>query len=376
MKVAVLSNVLNIDQIVDKVEHIEEVVKINSLEELQSKIKFDGLVIDRLGMQATELLSLRENHPNICIIMFFQEKDDLFEKTCITHEIYPMLEEDIELRLYNVISERWFNVTKNTDYENVIAIAGTHSRVGVTEIALGLGVNTVNFNRKTILISLNPYSPGELEKIQTKQSFEHIYELFENNYIPSIDEFLNQINEVQGLYYLVGNRDFYKAYSFKREPIEKLINFAKENFDIVYLDVGSFFENFAPNVGLLMSNTHLWITTQEHVGIKQYKRWEEQIFRSFEFKAKHKHLVINQYSNQALLNPKYMEENLGIPFLRSVPFIPGANDIQIETSFIANSDERRFIDPVHNLTKALLNEVDENEKPLKKKFSLFSSKGR
>lgn len=343
---------------VDYFQEIESVIDISSLEELDKFPKVKGLLLERNNLTSPDLLTFREKHPKIKVILILdEEKDELFRRACITHDIMPLSHETPAEIIRQIIEKDWLEIETASEYENIIAIHGTHRQVGVTEISLGIAKVMRELNRNVVVVGLNPYNPGEIPTIETKYSLDYVYSLFQNGIPTDIETLKSYMIEMDGFHYLVGNRDYYRAPEFEKAPIEDLVESLRNHFDVIILDLGSFYDNFLPIAGLRIADTHLLVAAQEDLSIREYNRWKKQFLIGLDIQPKNQHLIVNKYASQAVVTPKKLQDELGVELLCQIPYFPEANDAQIEDGYLANSDYRPYVKSIIGLTKALLNEV-------------------
>ena len=294
MKTAIIQPTESLKRLVLYTRQFSDQIEVQSFDEIVKDRKIDVILTEQMDLLASDIIQLRQKFPNKKILILSETADPFFQKACITYDILLITKEMNEREQLDTIQKAWFGLEEQTEYHNVVAIHGTHRQVGITQLALSIGQTLGELNYKTIVIGLNPYNPGEINNVQSSYSFEQIYDLIESNVIYDGESLVPYLTKLNHFYYLVGNRDFYKAMTFDSKPVERLIHFAKEHFHIVILDVGSFYDSYLPLTGLQLSNTHILVSSQESISLEEYRRWQEQVLNRFDFHPKSIYQVVNK----------------------------------------------------------------------------------
>lgn len=367
MKVAIIGTSTKLKNLFDRLLQFNEYVSVENFDELKKEKKIRYVFSERGDLVAADLNQIRLNFPDVKILILSKTEDQFFEKTCLVHDILYLNESMGEMKCVELIQKKWFNQVQKNEYHNVIAIHGTHRSTGVTQTALSLGHVIGGLGLKTLVIGLNPFSPGEYPSVTGTYSFETIYELVENQVINDGETLLPYLSDLDYFKYLIGNRDFYKALTFQPEPIQRLIDIAKEYFNIVILDVGAFYDSFMAKVALESSNTHVLISTQEHQATEEYIRWKNQILSLFDCTPKSHYQVVNKYASKAIIQSKQLESTLQIPVLTEIPHFPESADAIMTEGILYFADYKPYYRAIDGLARALVGEVIPDEpKPVKK----------
>ncbi|KAB2329454.1 MULTISPECIES: AAA family ATPase [Bacillaceae] len=363
MKTVILKPTEALKRIALLTQQFTKTVEVHSLEELEREKRIDVILLEQNEMSANDIISLREKFINQKILILTEQIDAFFEKSCITHDVLLLSMMNKERELLDKIQKTWFGLQEQTEFHNVIAFHGTHRQVGVTQLALSVGHTLGTFNHKTLVIGLNPYNPGEVPTMVGKSaySFEQIYDLIQSNVIYDGQSLFPYLTHFDSFSYLVGNRDFYKAGRFESEPVEKLIRFAKDYFQVVILDIGSFYDSFLPLTGLKMSNTHILVSSQDFISVQEYKMWKEQVLNRMEFYPKTVFQVVNKFASKAIMTPKQMEENHQLPILTLVPYFPESNDAILEDGILKIAEYTAYSKVIDGLAKTISTEITDKK---------------
>lgn len=357
MKVAIQNGNELIRSIVQSVEQFTDVVVINSFDDVKEQKKVKALLLEHHGLTSHDLLVLRQQFPDLKILIVSKQNDEFFVRTCITHDILFVKEELGEQKIRDIIQENWFDKNETHEFQNVIVIHGTHRQVGCTQTALSIGYALSELNYKVGVLGLNPYNPGELRNLESPHSFDVVYDLVESGVIKSGDLLVKYMTKIDRLYYLIGNRDFYRGIQYQKEPVEGLIHMAKEYFDVVILDIGGFYDSYLSYTALTHSGSHILIGTQEYLSIVEFKRWREQYLNRLIFNAKNRYFIVNKYASRAIITPKILSETHDVPLLSMIPYFPEAADAEYEDGLLIKSDYKPYAKAIHGIAKSIAEDV-------------------
>lgn len=361
MKVAIMQDSKKLISLYDKISQFTEYVLIDSFEDLKKEKKIRYVMAEQREMVAADLTQIRSSFPDIQILILSDKIDPFFEKSCLVHDILYLFEPWEESKCVQLIQQNWFNQLQKNEYQNVIAINGTHRCNGVTQTALSLGHVIGGLGLKTIVIGLNPYSPGEYPKVTGTYSFDMIYNLIENQVITDGEALLPYLTKLDYFNYLVGNRDLYKALTYQPEVIQQLIDIAKSYFNVVILDVGAHYDSYMAKVALENSNTHVLISTQEYQAGTEFNRWKDQILSHFNYFPKSTYQVVNKYATRAIIQSKQLESTLQIPVLTEIPYFPESNDAILTEGILYFADYKPYVRSIDGLARALVSEIIPDE---------------
>ncbi|OIJ09457.1 hypothetical protein BKP35_16515 [Anaerobacillus arseniciselenatis] len=378
MKIAILSENPIIKEALEQIDEVKKVENVHEIEDIG--MNFNTLILDKGELASVDLIELRERFPNFKIMLLVKiGEDTFFEKACTTHSIDVVSKDIIEKEIVYFVKTNWLgkDLGSNSDYQNVYAVMGTHNQVGSSEFCFGVAKVLSEYNRRVVVVGLNPYNPSEIRTVNTNQSLDQIYPLLENKVLKQSDDIKKYLTGVEGFDYLIGNRDFYNAVNYTEEPIHYMIDILKDEYDFVLLDIGSFYDNLLPLTGLSIADTHIVISSQEIASIQQYKRWNEQILKRVNFKPNNRFLIVNKYSSRAVITPKQLQVELEIPLLGNLPFVSEANDDVYNDGFIANGNHKGYYTSIINITKALMNIADKDNSSKKPFFltKIFRKEG-
>jgi Mrp family chromosome partitioning ATPase len=361
----------NIMSILKAVGNITDIVTIHSFEALEKKDgKVDAFIIEQNGYNTSNLIELRKKHPNMKVLLITDDFDHMLKRICVAHDIDTIHSLSIQEQMKLLIQVKWFHMIAKSDYKNVISVSGTHGQVGITQTTFSLAMCMRELNLNVCVLGLDVHNPGELSKVTAEYSMDSIYSSVDNKLL-TFEKLKRTMVEVEGVYYLVGNRNFLKKLEFQIEPIKDLINITKGGFDYVLLDIGSNYDNAPALAGLYYSNTHLLVTTQQEVGGRHFKKWQEQVLGRLGYSEDKFLMCVNKYSSHAILSAKQLEEELKIPLFEQIPYLIGAEDIEIDETLLYKSMSKPYKKAIERIVKGILEETKEMEWNPKKKKGLL-----
>ncbi|MBH0167154.1 hypothetical protein IHV12_19705 [Fictibacillus sp. 7GRE50] len=381
MKVAYLSQNVTFEQSIEKINQITELLKISDISEITHK--HEGIIFEQTNLDTVDLINLREQFPEMKMTMIATVLNETLINVCHGNNITVIQDTVSSNEFMKMILLDWFGIEKRRmDYNTVFSISGTHSQVGVTQLALCLASELSSLNLKVGVLGLNQYNAGDIPDKETDYSFDSLYAsiengIFEKEYQRDKNKLKSLMLELDGFYYLVGNRDrkFASEQFYKVDAIQKLIEIAKQEFDIVLLDLGSIYDTASVVAGLKCSTTHLLVATQQDISAKNFKQIRNQILKELGYTENQFQLIINKHSVNAAYTARLLTDHLGIPLVGKIPYVPGAEDIEIAHGIIASEAGKAFNKAIHTIARSITTSLVEGEMPKLKKKSLFSFMG-
>lgn len=381
MKVAFMSQNTGFEASIEKINQITELIKISDVGEITHR--HEGLIFDQTNLDTVDLINLRDQFPEVKMAMIAQVLSETLINVCHGNNITVIHDKVPPNEFMKVLLLEWFGIEKRRmDYNTVFSLSGTHSQVGVTQLALCLASELSSFNLKVGVLGLNQYNAGDIPGKETDYSFDSLYAsiengIFEKEYQRDKNKLKSLMLELDGFYYLIGNRDkrFASESFYNMEAIQKLIEIAKQEFDIVLLDLGSIYDTASVVAGLKYSTTHLLVATQQDISARNFKQIRNQILKELGYTEDQFQLIINKHSVNAAYNARLLTDQLGIPLVGRVPYVPGAEDIEIAHGIISNEAGKPFNKAIHTIARAITTSLVEGNMPKLKKKSFFSFMG-
>jgi hypothetical protein len=356
-----------ISSILQGIDKIDEIVRIQDINFFEKKeVKIEGLIMEQNGYSTSDFIQLRNKYPMMKILLIIEEFDYVLRRVCIAHDIDTLPANLIQEKLKSIVQTNWLHMAEKSEFKNVISVSGTHSQVGTTQTTLSLAMCMKELNLNVCVLGLDVYNPGELSKVSADYSLDSIYSSVDNHLI-NFEKLKKTMVDINGVQYLVGNRNFLRKLEFQIEPLKELIHIAKEGFDYVLLDIGSHYDHAPALAGLYYSNTHLLLATQQEVSARQFRKWQDQVLGRLGYGEEKFLLCVNKYSSHAILTPKQLEEDLKISLFEQIPYLIGAEDIEIDEILLYCSVSKPYKKSIERIVKGVLQGEEAMEKGLKKK---------
>ncbi|MEW4286217.1 AAA family ATPase [Priestia koreensis] len=350
---------------------VEDTQIVASVEELTPKQKLFGLIIDEDQTSTAELITLRQRFPKLRVLVLAESDESLLrlKKFATAQQMDVISQRVSNEEILFTLKSLWFSVN-HSEYKNVISISGTHPQVGVTQTALSLGKELRALNNSVCVLGFNFYHAGEMPKQSTDYSFDVIYPSLENRLIEK-EKIKEVMYEVDKLYYMIGNRNYHRKHAYEMEPIKLLIDYAKDQFDYVLIDIGAQYDTAGALAGLEYSDTHVLVGTQQMVSSQHFNRWKELILRDLGYKDEDFLLVVNKYDASRTLSSKQLAEDLGVPLYNQIPLVADAMDSEMLYGFIHDSLDKPYLKVMTDIARGLTDETYQGDKPTTKKKRSF-----
>lgn len=364
----------NIIELANRSALFNEVSSIESLNDINNK-QHNAIVIDQSFLTAPDLVLFRGLNPNILVLVLTENNNKAFLQTCYAHNVSVLAAGVTNEEVLGFIKSHWLNI-KESEFLNVISVSGTHPQVGCTQTAFSLATQLSNTNRNVAVIGLNYYNPGEIPTNFSEYSFDSIYHSISNQMIDS-EEIKKTMLKVNDFYYLVGNRKLTKSKRYKKEHIVNLIKMLKESFDLLILDLGSQYDTTGAIAGLECSQTHLLVGNQQEISKLSFNSWYEQVLKQLDYSRDDFLFICNKYDSESIKTPNLISKELNIPYFAQIPFLIGAEKVEIEEGILINDCTNRYDKSIERVVKGILSQIDETYQievkntPKKKTFSLF-----
>ncbi len=152
------------------------------------------------------------------------------------------------------------------------------------------------------------------------------------------------------LYLLAAPKRGWTRTTFPPEGIGTLLDRLRERFDAVVLDLPTVAHELSLQV-LTSVEVPLFVVTHDLPAVQNTRCWLENLGRA----ARGAHMLLNQYSRRAPMEPQEVEAYLGIPLLAVLPFDPQAawQTVGLGWPFV-NRSRRGLATAVRRLAQRLL----------------------
>ena len=177
--------------------------------------------------------------------------------------------------------------------QNVVCFFGADSKVGVSMISQSFA-ETAAFkfrNKKVLLLNLSGYPGSIYSGMNFPYCFDDIRIHLQSNVL-TVDELINVCAKKDNLYILKGTKQLKERRRFGPELVEKLIDAAREFFDLVVINGGYQVDNGMSLGAVLYSDIRMLVTTQQYGTYLSYQMMEDVIY---ELLIKFDLLLINKF---------------------------------------------------------------------------------
>jgi Flp pilus assembly CpaE family ATPase len=308
-----------------QLEQISKVTLVVQLANVESNIRCKSIVLDGQIVNVQELQSIRRDYPTVPIFYKMynitnQQQMKNIQTTCAAHNIHVLSEYSTSGQIKEEVSWVLFQ-QENGSKARVVSLFGTHSGAGVSTTLLNVAdILGKKVNEKVLALSLNPWDPSDyFLPYEGKYLNDIKIELKTDSF--STKKLMQSIHQYEDFSHLAGNRDIKLQRYYKTDEISKLIEVAKQAFDVVLIDGGTHFDNAAFAQAYKLSDLKLLVTTQEPKGYRGY--WPHifhQLLEPIGGKTDDFLLILNQYCpDLSLITEKSLSEELDISLLATIP---------------------------------------------------------
>jgi len=263
------------------------------------------------------------------------------------------------------IYKHLFNSSSGTS--KVVAAMAAVYGVGLTSSLLLLGKQLTEVsNIKVGIIGLNGFNHGTTLIDYKGKYLDEVWGMIDSQVLLQNDLISKMHLISPNLYYLAGNRDLLKVYTYTPEGISYLIDMAKGSFDLVILDVGCYIDTALAFQGILSSDLLLVQTNQDRFAKDNWLRQKEQILSreiGIDFSvAKNIWLTCNKmFKTPDVETDSQLQDDYGLPGIASLPYINSFYQLQNRQNLL-NLSDKNYIKETNRIADAL---IDYYEFPLK-----------
>lgn len=320
MQIALFTNMENIQSLLESDERISNVIRFSEFEE--KEIHCDAVLLSGDVVRPNELRSYREKFPKIPVIykMARTTNAENVATICNVYDIKPLYEYLTEVQTVNKLFQIVFG-DKNESKTNVVSFFGTHSGAGLSTTVLNVGkVLSESIQHKVLILSLNPWDPSDYFLPYEGKYLDDIQIELQNELFT--EESLKEavVSYSSNFFHLAGNRNIKLQRFYKEQQVDRLIEIAKQTFDIVLIDAGAHFDNAAYAQSYLSSDLKFLITTQEEKGWQSYfPHIYNQLIKPVQQSKDDYILIINRYEKEMnLIRDIDLQEKMEMNLLTTI----------------------------------------------------------
>ncbi|MDQ0255489.1 Flp pilus assembly CpaE family ATPase [Evansella vedderi] len=356
--------------------------------DLKEEMHVDVLLITGDTVDHRDLNDVRKLYPKQSIIYKMEDVQNEasmrnIKMVCEAHNIIPIAEnytsDQVCKEVYKYIFEQ-----NSQSSPRLVGFFGTHSGAGVSTTTLNTAHRlAMKTNAKVLVLSLNPWDPSDyFLQYRGKYLNDLKVALKTNNF--SDETLLDAVYQYEdSFYHLAGNRDIKMQRYYNTDEIAKLIEVAKNCFDIILIDAGTHFDNACYAQSYVNSDLKFLVTTQDEKGYRGYFPYIlQQLIEPIGGSPDEFMLIANRFTNDiSLVNQKDIQEELEMTLLTTIPDQEVLGNVAIaQKNMLYEVAESHYKQSIETIVDSIISradlEVKEEEKEEEKKgfFGLFSKK--
>lgn len=311
----------------------------------------DVLIVSIERADFKSMIELRRLHPEAHLFYWVS----LFEDAREANRLHSLCAAyNIRLippaRSHRQIAETVGRLFDNADsaYSRVIAAFGTVGGLGVTSSLLLFGKSLAEtYDVRVGVLGLNGLNPGTTLLPYQGKFLDEIWGAIEGRQVRR-ENLLEKFDmAAPNLFYLAGNRDLLKVYTYTPEGIGYLIELARAQFDIVLLDIGHCLDTPMAVQGILAAD-FLWVYANQSLYAREtFFRMKEQILeRELGVRIDRSNnvwlLCNGMYGSADVETSDQLQKIFGIPCVASMPYLPTFYRFEQRKNLLTLS-ERRYM---------------------------------
>jgi len=316
--------------------------------------------IDCLALN--EVTTLKEKYPNakifFCIPLYEDAAEaQMIQAVCKSHGIIVIPPNRSATQIANLIQNHYVTGKKSTS--RVVAALGAKYDVGLTSSLILLGKQlTEKSEIRVAILGLNGANPGTSCIRYRGKHLDEIWGSLDGKQLQG-EQLIEKMDEIApNLFFLAGNRDLLKTYTYTAEGIEYLIDLAREQFQIVLLDLGHFVDTPLAVQGLLASDITLVYTNQRQSAKDDWFRMRDQVIeRWLEInlnRPTNVWLIGNMmYDSSDVENLSLLSKEYELVPMASLPYINSFYRLEVEKSLLTLSD-KKYLAELQRVTDAVI----------------------
>ena len=297
-------------------------------------------IVSGESLDIYEAIALRERCPEPAFIYLLTNDPDFpamktTQSLCAAHGIryvMPYLTPEQAVReIGRLCFERQQTASK------VITAIGALPQSGLTSSLLLTGVQLARLSGKRIgVLGLNGWNPGDSALKYEGKYLDELWGSLQGRQLHG-EELVGKMHQAApGVHYLAGNRDLKKLYYYHTDGISWLIEKARECFDLVLIDAGSYPDHALSAQSIYAADLLLVQMNQSQAAKEQWRRMCEQILSPvFHLESRQAMLLFNRMVRSPdMENEKQLSRQLDMPYVGSLPHVPSFYRCESEKSLL------------------------------------------
>ncbi|NHN33100.1 hypothetical protein [Paenibacillus agricola] len=247
-------------------------------------------------------------------------------------------------------------LAKESPTSKVIASIGALPQLGVTSSLLAIGSSLAALSGVRVgIFGLNGWNPGDSGLAYTGKYVDELWGSLQGKQLQAT-ELPNKMQLLApNVYYMAGNRDLKKLYYYQTDGVSWLIEKARECFDLILLDAGSYPDHALAAQSIYASDLLLVHMNQSQQAKIQWRRMCDHILQPvFQWEQRQSMLLFNKmYHSPDVENEKQLSRQLGMPYVGSFPYVPTFYRGEAEGGW-ANPQSQEYNKELQKVSKAIL----------------------
>ncbi|NOU92623.1 hypothetical protein GC093_05185 [Paenibacillus sp. LMG 31456] len=300
----------------------------------------DVWLVSDTRLDIHEAVALRRRYPDNKFIYMLSNGDDppalkAVQTLCAAHGMKYVLPyrtpEQVADETAEICSGKERTVSK------VITVIGALPQIGLTSSLIGLGVMLSRMSEVRIgILGMNGWNPGDSGLRYTAKYLDELWGSLQGKQLQA-EELRGKMQQLAPkVHYLAGNRDLKKLYYYQTDGVSWLIEKARECFDVVLIDAGSYVDHALAAQSIHVSDLLLVQMHQGQQAKAQWCRMHEHILQPvFRWNERQKMLLFNKmHHSPNFENEKQLSRQMDMPYIGSLPYVASFHRSELESSLL------------------------------------------
>jgi MinD-like ATPase involved in chromosome partitioning or flagellar assembly len=222
----------------------------------------------------------------------------------------------------------------------VITVIGALPQTGLTSSLLGIGTALAQLSGIRVgILGMNGWNPGDSGVPYTGKYLDELWGGLQGKQLQAAELRGRMQQLAPGVHYLAGSRDLKKLYYYQIDGASWLIEKAREIFDVVLIDAGSYPDHALAAQSIHAADLLLVQLHQSQQAKAQWRRMKEHILQPvFQWDERQTMILFNQMRRiPSLENEKQLSRQLGMPYIGSLPYVPDFYESEAEGALLKSS---------------------------------------
>lgn len=319
----------------------------------------DLWIISGESLDIYEVIALRANCPAQTFIYMLNHAPDFIalkttQSLCAAHGIHCIMPNLTTEQITKEIGRLCF--ARELPTSKVITGIGALPQLGLTSSLILTGTRLAMLSGKKIgILGLNGWNPGDSGLKYEAKYLDELWGSLQGRQLQS-SELLGKMQQIApNVHYLAGNRDLKKLYYYHTDGIAWLIDKARESFDLVLIDAGSYPDHALSAQSIYAADLLLVQMNQSQAAKEQWRRMCEHILNPvFHLESRQAMLLFNRMVRSPdMENEKQLSRQLVMPYVGSLPNVSEFYRSEVEKSLLSQQWPE-YDKELHKVCRAIL----------------------